>query len=189
MNACRFNKNTKQPASTKLETGYTRKRSKHAIFCSLWSMQAYTIRTRVSSCRPHKISTIARRTKLSRNESKRTRPAVQLRTSKHRGGMQAKFIEATVWPSARWPGLRMIRVNLGEFYVILGQVPWHAPQKFHHLFRIVVFIDNFSKLEVLAPDVKLVQTPLAQSGFSFLFLGIFWELFTSQKMYDIELEN
>jgi uncharacterized protein with LGFP repeats len=72
---------SKTSASTKLEIQYTKKPSKHANFCSHWSVQAYTIRTWVSSCRPHKISTIAHTTKLSRNESKRICPMLQLRTT------------------------------------------------------------------------------------------------------------
>jgi hypothetical protein len=47
-------------------------------------------------------------------------------------------------------------INLGEFYVILGQITGNAKQKLHQLFGIIIFVYNFSKLEVLAPDIKLV---------------------------------
>lgn len=66
----------------------------------------------------------------------------------------------------------MTCINLGEFYVIIGQISRNAQQKLHQLLDIVIFVDDFSKLEVLASDVKLVQTPLVQLGLSFLFLRI-----------------
>lgn len=66
----------------------------------------------------------------------------------------------------------MTCINLGEFYVIIGQISRNGQQKLHQLLDIVIFVDDFSKLEVLASDVKLVQTPLVQLGLSFLFLRI-----------------
>lgn len=70
-------------------------------------------------------------------------------------------------------GLTVRLINSGEFYVILGQTPWNAQQKLHQLYDIIVFEDNFSLLEVLAPDIQLVQRPLVQLGLPFLFLRIF----------------
>jgi hypothetical protein len=66
----------------------------------------------------------------------------------------------------------MTWINLGEFYVILGQITGNAKQKLSQVLDIVIFVDNFSKLEVLAPDIKLFQIPLVRLGLSFLFLMI-----------------
>lgn len=41
---------------------------------------------------------------------------------------------------------------------------------------IVIFIDDFSKLEILAPDVKLVQAPLVQT---WLFLSFSYDLLST----------
>jgi len=62
--------------------------------------------------------------------------------------------------------------NLGEFYVILGQISRNDTQKVQQLMGIVNVVNNFSKLEVLAPDIKLVQIPLVQLDISFLSLRI-----------------
>jgi hypothetical protein len=66
----------------------------------------------------------------------------------------------------------MTWTNLGEFYVILGQITRNAKQKVQQLLGIVIVVDNFSKLEVLAPDIKLVQIRLVRLDISFLSLRI-----------------